>query len=193
MFRTLIIAAALALAACSGPPAPTFHATDITGAEYGRTLALTDHNGKPRTLDDFRGKVITVFFGYTQCPDVCPTTLTTMSEVMRRLGSDADRVQVLFVTVDPERDTQALLANYVPAFDARFLGLRGSLDETAAVAKDFRTFYQKSGDTSGSNYTVDHAAGTYIFDPQGRARLYVKHGETAENIAADIRVLLAEN
>ena len=191
MFRPLVVAAALALAACSGPPAPTFHATDITGAEYGRTLALTDHNGKPRTLDDFRGKVVTVFFGYTQCPDVCPTTLTTMSEVMRRLGPDADRVQVLFVTVDPERDTQALLANYVPAFDARFLGLRGSLDETAAVAKDFRTFYQKSGDTSGPNYTVDHAAGTYIFDSQGRARLYVKHGETAENIVADIRVLLA--
>ncbi|MDT3670652.1 MAG: SCO family protein [Aromatoleum sp.] len=191
MFRTLVVAAALALAACSGPPAPTFHATDITGAEYGRTLALTDHNGKPRTLDDFRGKVVTVFFGYTQCPDVCPTTLTTMSEVMRRLGPDADRVQVLFVTVDPERDTQALLANYVPAFDARFLGLRGSVDETAAVAKDFRTFYQKSGDTSGPNYTVDHAAGTYIFDPQGRVRLYVKHGETAENITADIRALLA--
>lgn len=193
MFRALVVAAALALAACSGPPAPTFHATDITGAEYGRTLALTDHNGKPRTLDDFRGKVVTVFFGYTQCPDVCPTTLTTMSEVMRSLGPDADRVQVLFVTVDPERDTQALLANYVPAFDPRFLGLRGSLDETAAVAKDFRTFYQKSGDTSGPNYTIDHAAGTYIFDPQGRARLYVKHGETAENIAADIRVLLAGN
>lgn len=193
MFRTLVVAAALALAACSGPPAPTFHATDITGAEYGRTLALTDHNGKPRTLDDFRGKVVTVFFGYTQCPDVCPTTLTTMSEVMRRLGPDADRVQVLFVTVDPERDTQALLANYVPAFDPRFLGLHGSLDETAAVAKDFRTFYQKSGDTDGPNYTVDHAAGTYIFDPQGRARLYVKHGETAENITADIRVLLAGN
>ncbi|WP_332671465.1 SCO family protein [Aromatoleum sp.] len=193
MFRTLVVAAALALAACSGPPAPTFHATDITGAEYGRTLALTDHNGKPRTLDDFRGKVVTVFFGYTQCPDVCPTTLTTMSEVMRRLGPEADRVQVLFVTVDPERDTQALLANYVPAFDPRFLGLRGSLDETAAVAKDFRTFYQKSGDTSGPNYTIDHAAGTYVFDSQGRARLYVKHGETAENIAADIRVLLAGN
>ena len=191
MFRPLVVAAALALAACSGPPAPTFHATDITGAEYGRTLALTDHNGKPRTLDDFRGKVVTVFFGYTQCPDVCPTTLTTMGEVMRRLGPEADRVQVLFVTVDPERDTQALLANYVPAFDARFLGLRGSLDETAAVAKDFRTFYQKSGDTSGPNYTIDHAAGTYIFDPQGRVRLYVKHGETAENITADIRVLLA--
>ncbi len=191
MFRSLVVAAALALAACSGPPAPTFHATDITGAEYGRTLALTDHNGKPRTLDDFRGKVVTVFFGYTQCPDVCPTTLTTMSEVMRSLGPDAERVQVLFVTVDPERDTQALLANYVPAFDPRFLGLRGSLDETAAVAKDFRTFYQKSGDTSGPNYTIDHAAGTYIFDPQGRARLYVKHGETAENIVADIRVLLA--
>jgi len=191
MLHTLVLAAALALAACSAPSTPTFHGTDITGAEYGKTLALTDHHGTPRTLADFRGKVVTVFFGYTQCPDVCPTTLSTMSEAMRRLGPDADRVQVLFVTVDPERDTPALLADYVPAFDPRFLGLYGDLERTAAVAKDFRTFYQKSGDTGGPNYTIDHAAGTYVFDPQGRARLYVKHGETAENIVADIRQLLA--
>ena len=178
------------LAAC-GAGGPAFQASDISGSSFGRDFELKDPQGRTRTLADFRGKAVVLFFGYTQCPDVCPTTLTTMGEVMRRLGPEADRVQVLFVTVDPERDTQALLANYVPAFDARFLGLRGSLDETAAVAKDFRTFYQKSGDTSGPNYTIDHAAGTYIFDPQGRVRLYVKHGETAENITADIRVLLA--
>jgi protein SCO1/2 len=190
MLRILTFAAALTLAACSGPSAPTFHSTDITGADYGKTLALTDHNGKPRTLADFRGKVVALFFGYTQCPDVCPTTLSTMSEVMRRLGPDAERVQVLFVTVDPERDTQALLANYVPAFDRRFLGLYGNPEQTAAAAKEFRTFYQKSGDIQGTHYTIDHTAATYILDPEGRLRLYVRHGESAENIAADIRQLL---
>jgi len=192
MLRTLILATALALAGCtdSSAPKPSFHATDITGAEYGSTFSLTDHHGTPRTLADFRGKVVTMFFGYTQCPDVCPTTLSTMSEVMRQLGPDAERVQVLFVTVDPERDTQALLANYVPQFDARFLGLYGDAAQTQAVAKDFRVFYQKSGDTEGMNYTVDHVAGTYVFDPAGRLRLYVRHGESAENIAADIKALL---
>lgn len=193
MLRRLVIAAAaFVLAACSGPSAtPAFHSTDITGADYGKSFALTDHQGRPRTLADFRGKVVTVFFGYTQCPDVCPTNLTTMSEVMRLLGKDADRVQVLFITVDPERDTQALLAQYVPAFDPRFLGLYGDAERTAEVAKEFRVFYRKSGDTDGKHYTVDHSAGTYVFDPEGRLRLYVKHGETAENIAADLRRLLA--
>ncbi|NMG44922.1 redoxin domain-containing protein [Aromatoleum toluvorans] len=195
MLRALIVAATLAvatLAACSSPSsATTFRATDITGADYGKGLALSDHNGTPRTLADFRGKVVTLFFGYTQCPDVCPTNLGTMAEAMRQLGPDAARVQVLFVTVDPERDTQQLLAQYVPVFDPHFLGLRGDAAQTAAVAKEFRVFYQKSGDTSGPNYTVDHSTGTYVFDPTGRARLYVKHGETAENIVADLRTLLA--
>lgn len=182
--------AAVLLTACGEPP-PSFRNTDITGAPYGKSLALTDHNGQPRTLADFRGKVVTLFFGFTQCPDVCPTSLMTMNEVMRQLGPDAERVQALFVTVDPERDTQALLAEYVPAFDPRFLGLYGTLEQTADVAKEFRIYYRKSGDTSGMNYTIDHSAGTYIFDPQGRVRLYVKHGESAENLAADIRMLLA--
>jgi len=177
-------------AACSDAP-PAFRSTDITGADYGKALVLDDHTGKPRTLADFRGKVVTVFFGYTQCPDVCPSSLSTMSEVMRQLGADADRVQVLFVTVDPERDTPALLSEYMPVFDSRFLGLLGDLEKTAAVAKDFRVFYRKSGDIEGGHYTVDHSAGTYVFDPSGKLRLYVKHGETADNIAADIRQLLA--
>jgi protein SCO1/2 len=193
MLRTRIAATAVALAACSGPPDISFHATDITGAEYGKALALTDHRGAPRALADFRGKVVTIFFGYTQCPDVCPTSLATMAEVMRQLGPDAERVQVIFVTVDPERDTPELLASYVPAFDSRFIGLYGDAAQTEAAAKDFRTFYRKSGDTSGSDYTVDHSAGTYVFDPKGRVRLYVKHAEPAENIAADIRLLLAGN
>ena len=179
----------LLLQGCA-PSAPAFRSTDITGADYGKALALTDHHGQLRTLADFRGKVVTIFFGYTHCLDVCPTALSGMAEVMRQLGADADRVQVLFVTVDPERDTQALLSEYVPAFDKRFLGLYGSLDKTAEVAKDFRAFYRKSGDLNG-HYTIDHSAGTYVFDPNGKLRLYVRHAEDPAVIAADIRVLLA--
>lgn len=178
------------LAACSSEQAPQFRNTDITGAGYAKDFALTDHTGAKRTLADYRGKVVTVFFGFTQCPDICPSALATMSDVMKTLGPDADRVQVLFITVDPERDTQELLANYVPAFDARFVGLFGSLEETEAVAKEFRIFYAKSGDISGPNYSVDHSAGTYVFDPEGRLRLYVRHAESAESIAADLRLLL---
>ncbi|MBT0962445.1 SCO family protein [Denitromonas iodatirespirans] len=193
MLRILLVVAALAVTACSpAEPPKSFHNTDITGADYGKGFSLTDHTGKPRTLADFKGKVVTLFFGFTQCPDVCPTNLLTMSEVMRLLGPDAERTQVLFMTVDPERDTQALLAEYVPAFDPRFLGLFGDMDTTAAVAKDFKVFYRKSGDTDGPNYTIDHSAGTYVFDPQGRLRLYVKHGAAAPDIAEDIKTLLAE-
>jgi protein SCO1 len=195
MLRFLLaVVCAFVLAACSdqsGPAATTFRASDITGADYGKNFALTDQHGTPRTLADFRGKAVTLFFGYTQCPDVCPTNLSTMAEVMRLLGPDADRVQVLFATVDPERDTQALLAQYLPAFDPRFLALRGDAAQTADTAKEFRVFYRKSGDTDGPNYSVDHSTGTYIFDPAGRLRLYVKHGESAESIAADLRTLLA--
>lgn len=190
--RLIVLVVALFITGCSLPESgPTFKSTDITGADYAQDFALTDHNGKARTLADFKGKVVSVFFGYTQCPDVCPTNLSTMAEVMRVLGPDADRVQVLFVTVDPERDTRELLSQYVPAFDPRFLGLYTDLAGTEALAKKFKVFYQKSGDTQGPNYTVDHSAGTYVYDPEGRLRLYVKHGEAAENIAADMRQLLA--
>jgi len=184
--------AALLLLGCSGQAdKPAFNGTDITGADYAKDFALNDSGGHLRRLADFRGKAVAVFFGYTQCPDVCPTTLAQMAEVMRRLGKDADRLQVVFITVDPERDTPALLAEYLPAFDARFVGLSGSEAETAAVAKEFRVFYRKSGDTGGERYTVDHSAGTYLFDPSGRLRLYYKHGEVAERIAADVKRLLA--
>ena len=184
-----IAASALIVGLSTGCDSP-FRSTDITGADYGRTLALTDHHGVARTLADFHGKVVTLFFGYVQCPDVCPTALSGMSQVMRELGPDADRVQVLFVTVDPERDTPALLAEYMPAFDRRFLGLYGSPQQIAAVAQDFRVFYRKSGNLDG-HYTIDHTAGTYVFDPSGRLRLYVKHGEDPQVIAADLRALLA--
>lgn len=192
----LALATVCLVAGCNAPDdgagrAPAFMSTDITGADYAHGFRLADHTGKPRTLEDFRGKVVTIFFGYTQCPDVCPTNLLAMAEVMRQLGDDAARVQVLFITVDPERDTPALLAQYVPSFDARFLGLYGDPAATAAVAKEFRVFYQKQGDVKDGTYTVDHSTGTYVFDPAGRLRLYVKHGEAPDRVAADIRRLLA--
>lgn len=191
MLRFLMIAAtALALAGCGGETGTRFYNTDLTGAAYGKSLSLTDHHGDRRELADFKGKVVTLFFGFTQCPDVCPSSLSSMSEVMRQLGADADRLQVLFVTVDPERDTRELLEAYVPAFDPRFLGLYGDLEETAEVAREFKVFYRKSGDVEGPNYTIDHSAGTYVFDPNGRLRLYIKHGEPVDNIVGDIRLLL---
>ncbi|MDD3328401.1 MAG: SCO family protein [Zoogloea sp.] len=195
MLRRSILASVLIglLAACSpgGGSGAGFVNTDITGASYGKGFQLTDHTGAARSLADYRGKVVTLFFGYVQCPDVCPTNLLNMVEVMKQLGPDADKVQVLFMTIDPERDTQALLAEYVPAFDPRFVGLHADLPTTQTVAKDFKVFYQKQGDVKGTAYTVDHSTGTYVFDPQGRLRLYVKHGEKPELIAADIRKLIA--
>jgi len=175
-----------------------FKHTDVTGADYARDFALTDHNGKKVTLADYRGRVVTVFFGFTQCPDVCPTALAEMRAVVEKLGPDGSKLQVLFITVDPQRDTQALLAQYVPAFNPAFVGLYGDAETTAKVAKDFKVFYQKvPGKTAGS-YTVDHTAGTYVFDPQGKLRLFVRpppSGEpastTADRLIGDIRLLLA--
>jgi protein SCO1 len=190
IFRTsAALLAAVALAACDGA-APKFKSTDITGADYGKTLELTDHHGKLRRLADFRGKAVVLFFGYTHCPDVCPTTLADMAQVMRQLGADAERVQMLFVTVDPERDTQAVLARYVPAFDARFLGLRGDLEATRRAAQAFKIYFEKRpGDTPGE-YSVDHSAQCYVFDPQGRLRLFVRHDRIAEDLVPDLRTLL---
>ncbi|MFZ6776694.1 SCO family protein [Undibacterium sp. Ji83W] len=179
----------LALVACN-PAQEKFNNTDLTGLDYAKDFALTDHNGKARTLADFKGKAVVIFFGYTQCPDVCPTTMVEMANVMKLLGADADKVQVLFVTLDPERDTQALLASYVPNFDKRFLGLYGDAAATAKVAKEFKVFYQKvEGKTPGS-YTVDHTAGSYVFDPEGRIRLFLRHGQGAEPVAHDLKILL---
>ncbi|MEP7183693.1 MAG: SCO family protein [Betaproteobacteria bacterium] len=180
---------ALAVAGC-GPDAPKFTASDVTGTTYGRDFQLTDHNGKPRTLADFRGKVVVLFFGYTQCPDVCPTTLAELAEAMKRLGSDADRVQVLFATVDPDRDTADLLSKYVPAFDSRFLGLSGDAAATERTAKEFKILYQKQPGRTPGSYTVDHSAGTFVFDPQGKLRLYVSYGQGPAVFAHDIRELL---
>lgn len=186
--RVLLVAALLGLAGCTDKPA--FTNTDLTGLDYAKNFALTDHNGKPRTLADFKGKAVLVFFGYTQCPDVCPTTMAEMAAVMQQLGPDADRLQVLFVTLDPERDTQQLLSKYVPAFDARFLGLYGDAAATARVAKEFKVFYQKVPGKDPAYYTMDHTAGSYVFDPQGRIRLFVRHGQGAAPIVHDIKLLL---
>lgn len=190
------VAVVLTMSACdrlnSGNQEKTaFINTDVTGAPYGKELALTDHNGQPRTLADFKGKVVVIFFGYTQCPDVCPTTMIEMAQVMKELGPDADRVQVLFVTVDPERDTQALLAQYVPAFDPRFLGLFGDAEATKKVAKEFKVFYQKvPSKANPESYTMDHTAGHYVLDQQGNLRLFIRYGQDVGAIVTDLRTLL---
>lgn len=190
MFRWMILALALALAGCDTKP--QFANTDITGGDFAASFNLKDHTGKARTLADYKGKIVVLFFGYTQCPDVCPTTMATMAQVMSSLGEDANRVQVLFVTVDPQRDTPELLASYVPSFHPDFVGLYGDEQATAAAAQSFRVFYQKQPGKDAASYTVDHTAGTYILDAQGRPRLYVRHGESPDVIAADIRQLLDE-
>ena len=185
----LLLTALLAGCGRSGE-SPQFALVDVTGAGFGKELALKDHNGKPRTLADFRGKVVTVFFGLTHCPDACPTTLAEMSQIMRELGADAEKVQVLFVTVDPERDTPEVLQQYVPAFHPSFLGLVGDAEATARTAKEFKVFYQKQPVKTGG-YSVDHSAGTYIFDREGRLRLFAPYGRGAGPILHDIRILLA--
>lgn len=181
---------ASALVACS--PKQSFKNVDITGSKaFGTDFSLLDPDGKVRTLADFKGKAVVVFFGYTQCPDVCPTTLTEMQQVMTLLGPQADKVQVLFVTVDPERDSASILKQYVPAFDSRFLGLRPA-DEAALekVAKDFKIYYKKVPGMTPGSYTMDHTAGSYAFDPQGQLRLYIKHAQGAETLAQDLKELL---
>jgi protein SCO1 len=180
----------LLLMACS--PKPEFKNIDITGSTaFGKDFSLVDPDGKVRTLADFKGKVVVMFFGYTQCPDVCPTTLTEMQQVMTILGPKSDKVQVLFVTVDPQRDTTEILKQYVPAFDPRFLGLRPE-DDVALdkVAKDFKIYYKKVPGTSPGSYTIDHTAGSYAFDPDGRLRLYIKHAQGPETLAHDLKELL---
>ena len=187
----LFAALSLAVAAC-GPRGPSFEGSDVTGSSFGRDFSLTDPSGHTRTLADYRGKAVALFFGYTQCPDVCPTTLAALAGAMKALGPDADRVQVVFVTVDPDRDTPQLLAQYVPAFDPRFVGLRGDAAATERVAREFKVIYQKVPGTAPDRYTMDHSAGTFLFDPQGRLRVYEGNAASAEVFAHDLRALLEE-
>src|SRR5262245_26479400 len=185
------LAMAALLLACS-PAKPSFKSVDVSGANFGRELRLTDHNGKTRTLADFQGKVIVVFFGFTRCPDVCPSTLAELKLVKDSLGKDGERFQVLFVTVDPERDTPELLAKYVPAFDPSFLGLFGDAEATARTTKEFKVFYQKVAGSTPQGYSVDHTAASYVFDPQGRLRLFVRPELGPDAITHDIKLLLEQ-
>ncbi|HWM42312.1 MAG TPA: SCO family protein [Burkholderiales bacterium] len=177
------------IAGCDGSSAQ-FKSTDITGAPYGQALELTDHTGKPRRLEDFRGKAVVLFFGFTHCPDICPTTLADIAGAVKSLGADAERVQVLMVSVDPERDTLESLAKYVTAFDPRFLGLRGDLAATKKVAAEFKIYFEKR--KQGESYSVDHSAQSYVIDAQGRPRLLVRHDRIAQDLSQDLRTLLRE-
>jgi protein SCO1/2 len=191
--RRLFAAALLAmlLVACGKREAAQFQLTDVTGASFGKALALTDHNGQRRTLADFKGKVVVLFFGFTHCPDACPTTMMELANVATQLGPDAQRLQVLFVTVDPERDTAEVLRQYVPSFDPSFLGLYGTPEETSRTAKEFKIYFQKQPQ-AGGGYTMDHSAGTFVLDSQGRLRLFAQYGAGANPLLHDIRLLLAE-
>ena len=192
LLSVLVVALAVLGAGCDklANKTPSFNNTDVTGLDYAKGFSLTDHNGKPRTLQDFKGKVVVLFFGYTQCPDVCPTTMAEMATVMKELGPSSKDVQVLFVTLDPERDTQELLAAYVPAFHPSFIGLRGDKEATARTAKEFKVFYAKVPGTEPGSYTVDHTAGSYVFDRDGKLRLFVRHGQGPGPLTADLRQLL---
>jgi len=176
----------------SNGAASPFTSTDITGVDWGRDFHLTDHNGVPRSITDFKGKAVMLFFGFTHCPDMCPTTLANMAAVVNQLGKDGDRVQGLFVTVDPRRDTPQVLAQYVPAFHPRFLGLYTDEGTTAALAKDFKIFYSAQPADAQGNYTVDHSGGVFVFDPRGRLRLFVGGQRSVAAVATDVALLLKE-
>lgn len=195
--RILLVAALAVLTGCDKPvgsgPKAAFRGIDITGAEYARSLTLTDQHGQARTLEQFKGKVTVVFFGYTQCPDVCPATMAELAQIKKALGKDGDRVQGIFVTVDPQRDTQDILKNYMASFDPNFVALRGTAEQTKAAAKEFKVFYALTpGKTEGS-YTVDHTAGSFVFDAKGKVRLFVRYGSGVEALTADLKTLLAES
>lgn len=190
-FSAITISAGTLFSACS-KSAPEFRGVDVTGAEYARDFALPDQSGQMRSLKDFAGKVVVVFFGYTQCPDVCPTTMQELAQVKQALGADGDRLQAIFVSVDPERDTPELLKAYMVNFDPSFIALRGTDAQTVAIAKEFKIYFKKVDGQTPSSYTVDHSAGSYIFDPAGRLRVYSRYGSGPEAVAADVRSLLNE-
>ena len=195
----LLLAATLciALAGCdklapgAGAPKAAFRGADITGAEYARTLALPDVSGQPRTLADFKGKVTVVFFGYTQCPDACPTTMAELAQVKKSLGADGDKLQGIFVTIDPERDTPEILKSYMASFDPSFVALRGTLEQTKAAAQEFKVFFAKVPGKVEGSYTMDHTAGAFILDGRGKVRLFERYGGGAEALMADVKALMA--
>jgi protein SCO1/2 len=188
--RHLLALSAPALLAACIPAKPQFKAIDITGADYAKDFRLPDADGRERTMQDFRGKAVVVFFGYTQCPDVCPTTMAEISQAKKLLGKDGDRVQAVFITVDPERDTPQVLKSYMGNFDPQFVALRGTPEQTAAVAKEFKMFYKKVEGKASGSYTMDHSAASFVFDPQGKVRLYTRYGSGAQALADDLKLLL---
>jgi len=194
--RSILMAAAVMLIGCDrlspGQTKPAFKGIDITGADYARTLSLTDQDGKARTLEEFKGKVSVVFFGYTQCPDVCPATLAELAQIKKSLGKEGERLQGIFVTVDPQRDTPAILQSYMANFDPSFVALYGTPEQTKAAAKEFKVFYAISPGKTESSYTVDHTAGSFVFDARGKVRLFVRYGSGAEALASDLKLLLAQ-
>jgi protein SCO1/2 len=190
LLHGLAFAAALVAAGCDSQPATPFNGIDVTGKSLGGPLALNDFDGKPRTLSDFRGKVVVITFGYTQCPDVCPTTLQDLNAAVKKLGPDATRVQVLFVTVDPKRDKPELLRQYVPAFNPGFIGLYGDEAATKKAESDFKVYSEEVPGRTADTYTVNHSAQIFAFDPQGRVRLMFGPGFKPDAVASDLRLLL---
>lgn len=185
-----LAAMALALSGCSDQP--TFTGIDITGADYAQGFSLTDHNGQARTLADFKGQAVVVFFGFTQCPDVCPTSLTELAQAKQLLGEQGGRLQGLFISIDPERDTPAIMKEYMASFDPSFLALYAKPDELPALAKSFKVYYKKVDGPTPTSYTMDHSAGSYVYDPQGRIRIYHRYNSGAQALANDVKALLAE-
>lgn len=190
-FLILVLLCVVVIAGCTSDKQESLaYGTDITGAEFANTLSLQDHTGKLKKLEDFRGKAVALFFGYTHCPDVCPTTMADLASAMKLLGRRSDEVQVLFVTLDPERDSREVLEKYVPSFDHRFLGLYGSPEQVAETARNFKVFYSMQTEAGKSGYVLDHSAGVYLFDKDGKIRIYIKYGQKPAEIAHDLELLL---
>ncbi len=185
-----LLAGVAGLVAGCSEKKPAFAAIDVSGADYAKDFELTDHNGQLRHLKDFKGRVVVLFFGYTQCPDVCPTSMAELAEAKRLLGQDGDKLQGLFVTVDPQRDTPEVLKGYMGNFDPTFLALYTTPEKLAVIAKDYKVYYKKVEGKTPTSYTMDHSAGSYVYDTQGRLRLYTRYGSGAQSLASDIKLLL---
>ena len=189
VLKLLAAASAASLAGCLQSK-QSFNAVDITGADYAKDFSLKDANGATRTMADFKGKVVVLFFGFAQCPDVCPTTMTEMAQVKQQLGANADKLQVLFITVDPERDTPEVMKAYMGAFDPSFVALIPTPEQLPPLAKDFKVYYKKVEGKTPTSYSMDHSAASFVYDPQGRLRLYARYGSGVAPMVADVKTLL---